>query len=321
MRIKLGLICVLTAVVVFAETPPVTREGFIDVPGGRVWYRIVGADKSKTALLTLHGGPGMPGYYLSPLSKLSDERPVIFYDQLGCGRSDHPKDPSLWRIGRFVEELASVRKALRLQQVHILAHSWGTMLAMEYMKKLGGRDARATGVQSIILSGPAISVKKWLADANHYRRQLPVETQAILKKHEEAGTTDSKEYQDAVMVYYQKHFCRLKPWPPEMDATMKNIGMDVYMTMWGPSEFYSTGNLKNFDGTPELRRLKAPVLFIAGRYDEASPETTMYYKSLVPGSSVVILGDSSHMAMLEQPEKYVTAVRQFLRNQEDKTLR
>jgi proline iminopeptidase len=310
MRIsKFVWIFLLTATVVFAKQP-IAPEGFIDVPGGRVWYHIEGSDKTKTPLLTLHGGPGMPGYYLAPLSKLADERPVIFYDQLGCGRSERPKDASLWHIERFVKELDSVRKALHLNQIHILGHSWGTMLAMEYMK------TNPKGVRSLILSGPAISVKKWLEDANKYRKELPRETQAILTKHEEAGTMDSKEYQDAVMIYYKQHLCRLDPWPPEMNATLKETGTNAYLTMWGPSEFFATGNLKNYDGTAELKRIKPPVLFIAGKYDEASPETTMYYKSLLPRSSIVILENSSHAAMLEEPEKYMEAVRGFLHKHE-----
>src|SRR6266850_4943415 len=107
-------------------------EGFIDVPGGRVWYRVVGKGH-RTPLLLLHGGPGAPSYYLKPLAALGDERPVVFYDQLGCGRSDRPDDSTLWTIQRFIDELATVRKALNLKEVHILGTSWGTMLATDYM--------------------------------------------------------------------------------------------------------------------------------------------------------------------------------------------
>jgi len=86
-------------------------EGFIDVPGGRVWYRVVGKGPG-TPLLLLHGGPGAPSYYLKPLAALGDERPVIFYDQLGCGRSDRPTDSTLWTIQRFIEELADLLQEL-----------------------------------------------------------------------------------------------------------------------------------------------------------------------------------------------------------------
>ncbi len=85
-------------------------EGFVDVPGGRVWYKIVGSG-TRTPLLLLHGGPGAPSYYLKPLAALADERPVIFYDQLGAGHSDHVTDTTLFTIDRFVQELAAVRQA------------------------------------------------------------------------------------------------------------------------------------------------------------------------------------------------------------------
>src|SRR5262249_45082275 len=96
---------------------PAMAEGFIEGPGGRVWYRIAGTDRPGIPVLCLHGGPGMPHDYLEPLEDLASRRPVIFYDQLGCGRSDRPADDSLWTTDRFVEELAVVRAALGLERV------------------------------------------------------------------------------------------------------------------------------------------------------------------------------------------------------------
>jgi proline iminopeptidase len=80
------------------------REGYVQVPGGRVWYRIVGP-ANGVPLVTLHGGPGIPHDYLTALEALAVERPIVFYDQLGCGLSDRPDDLTLWHIDRFVEEL------------------------------------------------------------------------------------------------------------------------------------------------------------------------------------------------------------------------
>lgn len=281
------------------------REGFVNVPGGRVWYRIVGQGTAPP-LLVLHGGPGFPSDYLARLSKLADERPVIFYDQLGCGKSDRPQDKSLWRAERFVSELAQVRRALGLDQVHILGHSWGTMLATDYIL------TKPEGVRSVILSSAAISIPRWIADANKMRAELPGETQAIIKKHEEAGTTDSEEYQNAVNEYYKLHLCRIFPFPPEMESTIQNAGLDVYNTMWGPSEFYATGNLKDYDRSARLKEITVPVLFTAGRYDEATPETMTFYQSQIPGSQLVIFENSAHMAMLEETDRFVQVVRDFL---------
>src|SRR5258708_1060530 len=84
------------------------QEGYVPVDGYRVWYRSVGggSEDEHIPLMLLHGGPGAPHDYLENLAALASEtRRVIFYDQLGCGRSDQPEDTSLWRVERFVEEL------------------------------------------------------------------------------------------------------------------------------------------------------------------------------------------------------------------------
>lgn len=129
----------------------VAGERFIPVVGGRVWCRIAGIG-DRIPLLALHGGPGIPHDYLEPLVEVADERPVVFYDQLGCGRSDRPDDPSLWQIGRFVAEVSQVREALGLARVQILGHSWGTILAADYALH------QPLGLVSLVLASPALSV-------------------------------------------------------------------------------------------------------------------------------------------------------------------
>ena len=131
-------------------------EGTIAVPGGRVWYRSVG--EGGTPLLCLHGGPGFTHYYLESLEALGDRRRVIFYDQLGCGRSDRPDDPSLWTVERFVEELAQVRAALGLDHLHLFGSSWGGMLAMQYVLD------RRPDLVSLTLCGSPASMIRWVSD-------------------------------------------------------------------------------------------------------------------------------------------------------------
>ena len=284
-------------------------EGFIQVTGGKVWYRVVGAGQAIPILL-LHGGPGFSSHYLDRLRLLSDERPVVFYDQLGAGRSERPADVTLWRVERFVEELAQLRKTLGLTRVHILGHSWGTQLAVDYLL------TKPKGVRSVVLSSPALSIPRWIQDADRLRKTLPVEMQAVMGRHERAGTTDSEEYQGVMMAYYKRYLCRLDPWPKEVEDSFASFNPAVYGTMWGPSEFYATGNLKDYDRTSRLRELRLPVLFTAGRYDEATPETTRWYHELAPGSSFVVFESSAHLAMVEETDRYVAVIREFIRGVE-----
>ena len=282
------------------------REGYLEVPGGRVWYRIEGRGPG-IPLLTLHGGPGATHHYLKPLGALGDDRPVIFYDQLGSGRSDRPSDTTLWRVERFVEELARVRQALELDEVHILGHSWGTMLAVDYLL------TQPTGVRSVILASPALSIPRWIADADSLVGTLPDSLQQVIRTHERAGTFEDPAYQAATLAFYRRYLSRREPWTPDTDSTFAGFGFEVYGYMWGPSEFTATGTLQTYDRTDRLGELRLPVLFTTGRHDEAPPATVAAYQALVPGARLAILDHSAHLTMQDEPERYVEIVRRFLR--------
>jgi len=282
------------------------QEGFIPVNGGNVWYSKTG-EGSGIPLLVLHGGPGGSSSESDPLRTLGNERPVIHYDQLGCGKSDRPSNRSLWTVERYVEELGQVRAALGLDEVHILGHSWGTMLAAAYLL------TKPTGVQSVIYSSPCHSAKMWEKDQREYLKEdFTKEMQELIERCEREGTTDSDEYQKAMIQFYERHVCRLLPWPEELLLQMSKNNHEIYGMMWGASEFTVTGTLKEFDVTNRLDEIELPSLFTCGRYDEATPNTTEYYASLVPGSEFYVFEDCSHMPGVENPQAYVGKMRDFL---------
>lgn len=287
------------------------KVGHIEVTGGNVWYRITGKGPG-IPLLVLHGGPGSKSSESDPLRQLGTDRPVIQYDQLGSGKSDRPTDTSLWTVERFVEELEQVIEALDLKEVHILGHSWGTMLAASYLLKKPG------GVRSVIFSGPALDAQRWEQDQRKNLKQFPQDIQETIERSEREGTTDSEEYQEAMMAYYKRHLCRVDPWPEELVEDMEQMNQQVYNYMWGASEFTVTGTLKDFDVTGRLPEIEIPALFSCGRYDEATPEATEYYSSLVPDAEFHVFENSSHMPGIEEPEAYVEMVREWVNRQEMK---
>jgi proline iminopeptidase len=278
----------------------------VRVPGGRVWYQIQGANSKGVPVLTLHGGPGVPHDYLEPLSALSSERPVVFYDQLGCGNSDKPEDESLWTVRRYVDELAIVRKSLGLDNVHLLGHSWGTMLAVDYMLR-----KRPKGVVSMVLSGPALSAARWTTDTRAYLKRMPRSIQKTIRENEKAGTYDSAEYQEAMAAFYKKHLCRIDPWPDCLNRAFQKLAQPVYSLMMGASEFTFTGSLKSYERADRLKDIDLPVLFTAGQFDEASPKTTRYYQSKLPGSEIHVFKGASHVHHIEREKEYLGVVRDF----------
>jgi proline iminopeptidase len=291
------------------EGARMSTEGLVQVPGGRVWYRICG-DGDAVPLLLLHGGPGFTSEYLDSLEALADERPVVRYDQLGCGRSDRPDDVSLWNVERFVEELAEVRRALGLSRCHLLGQSWGSMLAVDYA--LTG----PAGVLSLILASPPLSIPRWVADTQKLLDELPGNPRAVLEAHEREGFTSCPEYQCAVLQIYKAHMCRMDPWPPALERAFAGGSDAVYHAMWGPHEFNVTGTLRDYDRTPRLGEIALPTLFTCGRFDEATPGATAWYQSLVPGARMTVFEQSAHLSHLEEADRYVALVREFLRDVE-----
>lgn len=284
------------------------KEGYVEVTGGKVWYQIFNVEASETPVMVLHGGPGSSSFSLQVLSELGKDRPIILYDQLGCGRSDWPKDISLWRLDRFVSELGQIRDALKLDEVHILGHSWGTTLAAAYCL------TKPDGVKSVIFSSPCLSAPLWEKDQRRNLEKLPIKVQEVIKRCEEEGTTDSEEFEDAIEVF-SKHFVnRLDPKPEWLKEGRKYRNSEIYNIMWGPSEFTVLGNLKEFDSTNQLKELTCPTLYTCGRFDEATPETTEYFSQLTPGSKFHVFENSAHMAYLEEKEEYLQVMDNFLKS-------
>ena len=287
------------------------KEGFIESHGYKVWYRIVGVheDPGKLPLLCLHGGPGAPHDYLEPLEAMTNTgRRVILYDQLGCGNSDQPHNPAMWTVNLFVEEVGVVCHTLGLERVHILGQSWGGMLAMEYAL------TQPSGLTSLIVADSPASMPQWVSEANRLRAELPPEVQQTLLRHEAAGTVNSPEYQEAMLVFYRRHVCRRDPWPEYVNRAFEKLNQnpEVYETMNGPSEFHVIGTLKEWNIVSRLHEIHVPTLVIGGRYDEATPAITETVHRGILGSEWLIFENSSHMPHVEETEGYLQVLGQFL---------
>jgi proline-specific peptidase len=286
-------------------------EGFIPFRGYKVWYGISGdeEEKGKLPLLCLHGGPGASHDYLTPLSALTNTgRRVIFYDQLGSGRSDHPDNPDLWTVELYVEEVGVVREALGLDRIHLLGQSWGGQLAMEYTL------TKPPGLESLILADSLADMSQWISEANRLRAQLPLEIQEVMQKHESNGTTDDPAYEEAGMEFYRRHMCRLEVWPDIVVKTFENLAEypQVYNTMWGPNEFNVTGTLKDWNIVDRLREIDIPTLVLSGRHDESTPAINETIHKGIKGSEWVIFENSAHMPHIEEPERYLSVLNDFL---------
>jgi proline-specific peptidase len=279
------------------------EERRVEVTGGSVWTVRLGPDEG-TPVLLLHGGPGAASDYLHPLA---DHRPVVVYDQLGCGRSDLPDDTSLWTVDRSVAEVDQVRAALGLERCHLLGQSWGGWLAIEYM-------ARGTrGVERLVLASTSASIPEFMAGARGLIEALPEPHRTVLIELGAKEQYDHPDYQAAVDVFYHRHLCRADPWPDALLRSSAQMdGNQVYLTMNGPTEFDVIGRLREWDRTADLGRIDVPTLVTCGRYDEITPSCSETITHGIPGARMHVFERSAHCAHLEEPDDYAGVVEAFL---------
>jgi proline iminopeptidase len=280
-------------------------ENMLAVDGGRIWYKISGTGRG-TPVLLLHGGPGFSSFYLKPFEDLGDDRQVVRYDQLGGGKSDHVTDTTLFTIDHFVRELDSLRASLGCGQVHLLGHSWGTILAFEYYR------AHPEHVASLILASPALDIPAWERNARRLVGTLSDSAQRAIRDAEAAGRFDAPDYQAAIAEFYGKYVWR-HPAEADLDSTLATVNEAIYNYMQGPSEFTITGTLKAYGVTSDLGTIRVPTLYTVGEFDEADTATVRHFADLTPHAELVVLAGAAHLTPWDARDENVRVVRAFLR--------
>lgn len=283
------------------------RRDEINVDGHKVVAYSFGT--GPETVLCLNGGPGLPCDYLREAhSCLIDEGyRVVAFDQLGTGASDRPTAPMLWTITRYVAEVETVRQALGLGRVHLLGHSWGGWLGIEYAL------THPEALRTLILEDTAADIPHLVGELERLRSALGPETVAMMQRHEAEGTLEHPVYQAAITILNHRHVCRLDHWPAPVKRSLDDWNMGPYVTIQGPNEFLYTGNLKDWNRLPEMRRIEAPALVICGQHDELTPACALRMKLALPDARLHVFPNSSHMPFYEEPQAYYPVLLDFLK--------
>lgn len=290
------------------------RDGYAAFGPYRTWYRVLGdLDAGGPApLVTLHGGPGGTHDYLLSMADLAGEgRPVVFYDQVGNGRSTHGRDAPIetWTFSLFLDELDNLLGHLGIAgSYHLLGQSWGGFLGLEHA------IARPSGLRSLVVSNSAASYPAWAEETDRLRHELPPEVEAELRRHEAEGTTDSDAYRAACGEFNRRFMCRLDAWPDELVRSMRAVDDDptVYRAMNGPSEFHITGTARHWSAVERLGEIAVPVLVVSGRFDEATPKLQRPFVERIAEVEQVIFENSAHQPFWEERRRYMDVVGGFL---------
>ena len=281
---------------------PLLDEGNVPVANGTIYYRSYGRT-GRTPVVVLHGGPAAGHRYMRAYAALATDRRVVFYDQSGCGRSSKPADLSRYTVEAYVAELEALRAHLGFDRMILVGHSWGGMLAPAYAA------AYPDHVAGMVLAGTAPRWRDFSEASHRWLRQLGP---AAVRTARTAKPGDAA-YDTLTATYYAQHLCRLDPPPAWFIAEGETLSKNpVYLRLNGPSEFEFTGTLASLDLTPQLRRLRLPVLVTCGEYDEAPPWVAHRLAGFIRGARVEVFSGLSHMAHIEDPSRVIGATSAFV---------
>ncbi len=280
-------------------------EGHLEVKGGKVWYEVSGLVE-KTPVVILHGGPGYPSYSLKGLKELGSDRPVVIYDQLGCGRSDRITDTTLMTIASYAKQLDALLNTLDLKEVYLYGHSWGTILGVEYYIKHPNR------VKGMVLSSPCLDLDLWLKDADILISKLPDSTQFYINESIRNENSNPEKMKEAINLFYNTYYTTKQPISEDMQKTIDEVGFNVYEYMWGKEDYVVTGTLKGYDITPKLSQIKIPTLYLTGEFDAARPTTVKHYSDLTPNSKLHVISNAGHQTVHDNPEEVLAVIGDFL---------
>lgn len=285
----------------------------VDVGGHRV--RAYSYGTGDEVLFLLNGGPGLPCDYLRdphlPLADLGFR--VVVHDQLGTGQSDHPDDPALWTLPRYVDEVEAVLAALDLKRVHFLGHSWGGWCGIDYALKYPGRIA------SMILADTCADIPHLLTQIERHRDALGSETVAMMQRFEAEGRYDHPAYVAAVELLDFRHFRRMPERPVPGEKSKAGFNYPIFLQIQGPNEYHYTGSIRSFARLDALSAFNWPTLILQGQHDGLPPACGMLMQNAIAGSQIRIFYNSSHSPFYEEPELYRETLLAFLAAQRRQT--
>ena len=307
-----------------AATPPnydVPLHGhgqYVATPQGRIYYEIEG---HGPPVILVAGGPGGSHVSFHPwFSRLAVDHTVVYFDNLGRGRSDRLKDPKLYTVERDADDIEALRIALKFDAISVIGHSYGGMPAMAYALKYPSR------ITHLVLSDTLHSAQGFQEniDACNYEAQLrfPDIWKTLAYMHKHGVKTGSDAYEDlygttTTDLYWYNPDNQLKIFHSGDPAD--GLNGDVYQAMIGDDpEWTVGGTMKGYDPRPRMKFSYIPTLICVGRYDRvASPRIASEIAAALPSKTtrLVIFEKSGHRPWLEEMDRYFSIVDAFLNDQ------
>jgi proline iminopeptidase len=286
------------------------RDGHVLIRGRRLYYRRVG-EPVRGTVLVLHGGPGSTQEYLSPLADLAGAGyEVVFYDQLGCGRSQRPTSYRDYSIASGADDADELRRKLRLGRVHIFGHSYGGALALEAAVR------HASGWRSLIVSSGYASMRTlWKARRLRVSQLSPANRRAWLE-YERTGVT-TPAFLRAAEEFRRRFTERTENRVFEVLMASQHVNPRILKAMgYQATRVYDDGfvrgTMAGWEVTTRIPRIRVPTLITVGQFDHVTPECSREIHRAIPHSRLVVVRGQGHQPFYENRDRYISLLRNFL---------
>lgn len=284
--------------------------GHVRVRGKRLFYRRVG-EPNRGTILVLHGGPGSTHEYLAPLADLAGAGyEVVFYDQVGCGRSERPDSYRNYTIASSADDADRLRLRLRLDRPHLFGHSYGGALALEAAIRYP-RSWRSL----VVSSGYASMRSLWKARRLRVS-QLSVANRRAWLKFERTGTMTHASLR-AAEEFRRRFTERTENRVFEVLMTSQHANRRIPEAMGYSArrlvcDGFQTGTMAGWDVTKEIPRIRIPTLVTTGEYDHITPDCAREIHRAIPHSRLFVAQGRGHQLFFEDRDRFISLIRRFL---------
>jgi proline iminopeptidase len=295
-----------------------TDGKYYTVNGAKLYTVTVGEGEP---LFLIAGGPGGAHLGLRSFDSLATDMKLIYYDGFGRGKSDTAKFVTEYTLERDIEDLEGLRKAMKLDKISMLGHSYGGLVAQGYAIKYPNQ------VSHLILANTFHSFEMWQANddnSNHeIKTNYPEVWEELMRIRDAGGISSDIDHQEVygrvpygfLYAYNPARFEPKAPTGPKKPPYPNRFNSKLYYQMVGKDgDFYVGNDIGNFDFRKQLKDLKMPILVIGGRFDRvATPEMMIKYKKFCPQAEYIMFERSGHNPQVEEPEKEFAAIRAFMK--------
>lgn len=287
---------------------PTAEFRMLDVGDTRLHARVVG-DPALPPLIVLHGGPGLDhtefGTYLD---SLADTVHLVFLDQRAQGRSDRDAPEATWTLAQMAADVSAVARALTAERYAVLGHSYGALVALQHAADFPGAAAA-----TIACCG--VGSSRWLDDIPAKLETFePLELREQVRASWAGEATVTTEAEFARLMHEQLpwHFGdpldpRIAEYEAHTDAMHPRSAPDVLRV-------FSVAGYGGIEVEGRLGAVTQPLLALAGRHDRTCPpEASALVAERAPAGELRVFERSGHMPFIEQPDEFLSVVRDFLK--------